>query len=33
LNYTGTGLLDLIRARAERCDARIAEVAGWLRDS
>jgi antitoxin CptB len=33
LNYTDTDLLDLIRARTECRDARLAEVLGWLRNS
>ena len=33
LIYTDTDLLDLIRARAECRDARLAEVVGRLRDS
>lgn len=33
LNYTDTDLLDLIRARADCPDARLAEVVGWLRNS
>jgi succinate dehydrogenase flavin-adding protein (antitoxin of CptAB toxin-antitoxin module) len=33
LNYTDNDLLDLIRARTECRDARLAEVLGWLRDS
>jgi len=33
LAYTDNDLLDLIRARAECRDARLAEVVGWLRNA
>ena len=33
LAYTDNDLLDLIRARTECRDARLAEVVGWLRNS
>jgi len=32
LDYTDNDLLDLIRARTECTDARLAEVSGWMRN-